>query len=250
MTQQDLKTKLLSTNYFTDNEYLDLYCELIINNLETKKEKDKTQCHHILPKCYFTSINQPIDNSKENLVNLLYIDHILAHYYLCLCSIEGFKYKLSNALFHLTNRRWNYINFDPKTDLSEYQFIYETYIKSPRPSLYKPVICIETQKIFSSLKATLKEYPGVAGCLNGSQEVSAGYHWAYLDDKERQEKLKGFIGKPKSKQNGTGKSKKHPRIICIDTNETFKLLKDAEKAHPHCDIGGCLRKEQKKLLVD
>ena len=39
MTITDLKEKLLKLNIFLNNDYLNSYCELIFNNLETDKEK-------------------------------------------------------------------------------------------------------------------------------------------------------------------------------------------------------------------
>lgn len=128
MSKQELKNKLLATEVFIDNEYLDQYCELIISNLNQEKIKCQTQGHHIVPKCYFISNELNIDNSEENLINLLYKDHILAHYYLCLCTEGNLQYKLANAFFHLTARKWNYEDFDPETDLSEYQRLYEGWI--------------------------------------------------------------------------------------------------------------------------
>jgi len=77
--------KLKKLNIFIDNEYLSLYINLITNNLQTKKEKFKTQQHHIIPRCYFKLNKLKIDNSKDNLVNLSFSDHIKAHCYLCLC---------------------------------------------------------------------------------------------------------------------------------------------------------------------
>lgn len=50
--------------------------------------KFKTQLHHIIPRKYYTYNKLEINNSRENLVNLLYKDHILAHYYLALCAKE------------------------------------------------------------------------------------------------------------------------------------------------------------------
>ena len=46
---QNLKEKLLSLGIVEDNEYLDFYCTLIENNRDTKREKYKTQKHHIIP---------------------------------------------------------------------------------------------------------------------------------------------------------------------------------------------------------
>lgn len=81
-----LKNKLLELNLVIDNKYLDKYVNLIESNLNTRREKFKTQRHHTVPKYYFKINNLPTDNSKENLVNLLYKDHVLAHYYLAKCA--------------------------------------------------------------------------------------------------------------------------------------------------------------------
>ena len=43
-----LKEKLLVLDLVVDNEYLDKYVELIESNRETKREKFKTQKHHII----------------------------------------------------------------------------------------------------------------------------------------------------------------------------------------------------------
>ena len=246
MIIQKLKAKILNTNYFINNEYLDKYCGIIINNLNTKEVQYKTNKHHIVPKCYFKMLGLPVDNSSENLVHILYKDHIIAHYYLCLCTKNKLKRQLVNAFAHLINRKEKCLDFNPETDLEYYQEIYTYYKSKVHTLLYKPIICIETQEIFPSVKSAKEKYKvSVNACLRGKQEVSAGYHWTYLKDKETQEKLKCFIGKPKSNQNGTGKSKKHPKIRCIETGEIFKNLKKASIAYPHCDIGACLRGKQK-----
>lgn len=83
------KQKLLSIDRFIDNMYLDLYINLIECNLDTAYEKYITQKHHVIPRYIFRSLDMNIDNSKENLVNLKFKDHILAHYYLALCSTNS-----------------------------------------------------------------------------------------------------------------------------------------------------------------
>lgn len=95
---QKIKEVLLATEQFLNNEYLDKYVNLIYNNLRTKKETAKTQQHHILPRCYFKLVEKPCDNSKANLVHLLYVDHVRAHYYLSQCAIDP---KLAGANAHV-----------------------------------------------------------------------------------------------------------------------------------------------------
>lgn len=108
-----LKQKLLSLNLVEDNEFLDKYVELIVSNRGTKREKYKTQRHHIVPKSYFSHCNITIDNAQTNCVNLVYCDHILAHYYLALCSKElWFKYANEKALASFFNKTNNYSQLD------------------------------------------------------------------------------------------------------------------------------------------
>lgn len=94
---------LLETNLFENNEYLDKYCQLIEDNENTIKEKYKTHSHHIIPKCYYKLVGESPNNSISNRVNLLYKDHILAHYYLCYFTSDSLKGKMCHALFHLIN---------------------------------------------------------------------------------------------------------------------------------------------------
>jgi len=61
---------LLSTNCFIKNSEFFEYIDLIV-----KSSIDNTvdgQIHHIVPRCYFSSINKPIDNSDLNTVKLSY----------------------------------------------------------------------------------------------------------------------------------------------------------------------------------
>lgn len=92
-----LKQRLLESNEFVENEYLDKYVNLIEENYNQIRIKYKTQSHHILPRCYFNNHNLPIDNSKNNRVNLFHKDHVIAHYYIFLCA-KSTQFKRDNAL--------------------------------------------------------------------------------------------------------------------------------------------------------
>ena len=130
---EKLKEKLLSLGVFLDNEYLDFYCTLIVNNKSTAIEKFKTQKHHIIPKTYYKLNSLNIDNSCDNIVNLLYSDHILAHYYLCLCvdsTNKSLAYRLQNSFLHLikadANNKQKIEAFNVN-DLPLYQEIYTNW---------------------------------------------------------------------------------------------------------------------------
>lgn len=93
-----LKQHLLSLDYFIDNEYLDFYCSLIEQNKNRIYESGKTEQHHIIPRAIFRLQGFESESkapnklvNKNNLVNLLYRDHLLAHFYLCKCAKEDYK---------------------------------------------------------------------------------------------------------------------------------------------------------------
>ena len=111
------KEVLLNYEGFIDNEYLDKYCELVNKNIERFYEKFKTQKHHIIPVHWYKYTVTHDLSSKDHdyhfykkladrdvnnyIVNLLYPDHVLAHYYLSLCTEGQIKFANQNAIFHV-----------------------------------------------------------------------------------------------------------------------------------------------------
>lgn len=94
------KQKLLCTGCFIDNEYLNKYIDLIINNIN-KQHSEYTEKHHIIPKAVFKYLNEFVDNSSLNIVKLKYSDHILAHYLISKCVIDELLYKMTGAAIRL-----------------------------------------------------------------------------------------------------------------------------------------------------
>ena len=129
----ELKQKLLGLDYFINNESLDLYCSLIENNKNTIYESGVTELHHIIPRAIFklqgiesTGKGNNKQVNKDNLVNLSYKDHLLAHYYLCLCAKEGYK-KLACYTF---TRMVSQINKDKRPTLDSFnEFNLDEYEK-------------------------------------------------------------------------------------------------------------------------
>lgn len=126
---EELKERLLNTGMINDNEYLDLYVSLIYNNRFTKSQKNKTQIHHIIPRCYYKLVGQEIDNSDDNLVVLLYKDHVLAHYYLSLCSKGQLHYEMAYAMIFIRNMNQDEVDDDFINSLDKYQELYEENMK-------------------------------------------------------------------------------------------------------------------------
>ena len=113
VTLEKLKEKLLSLNVIEDNEFLDKYCKLIIDNKDRKREKYKTQKHHIIPRCYFKYIDELCDDSKDNIVILLHKDHVLAHIYLSLIfTVKRIKYANQKAVTRCLNQKIFKENYD------------------------------------------------------------------------------------------------------------------------------------------
>lgn len=130
---QQLKEKLLNLGIVENNEYLDNYCQLIIDNKDSLKQLHKTQSHHIIPRYYYKQNNLQVNNDKHNLVNLFYKDHILAHYYLALCSnSEKFIYANVSAIYKMSNCTQTLIEdnvIEFFTSLDKYQQLYETHAR-------------------------------------------------------------------------------------------------------------------------
>lgn len=99
------KEFLSSTGYFVENEWYEKYVSLINNCSLSAPVPFQTQKHHILPRHYFKQKGLQIDNSKENVVNLLFKDHMLAHLYLSGCTIGKNRYWNLYSIFMMTGRK-------------------------------------------------------------------------------------------------------------------------------------------------
>ncbi len=126
--------------YFIDNEYLHKYCQIIERNRRTPIRGKQTHKHHIIPKCWFKLTNNVINNDLNNLVNLPCREHCLAHYYLCLCTEDPFKFANELALQCLeANYKINLVDKHLLQSLPLYNIICEdchTKLKS-NYSIYK-----------------------------------------------------------------------------------------------------------------
>ena len=167
------KEYMISTGYFLDNEYFDKYIKLIDLNKETCKQSYKTQVHHVIPKHYYTQNNIDIDNSPNNLVNLTYKDHMLAHIYLSGCTIGRNKYWNLYAVFRMSH--FDQKSFDEiQNNLECYQNIYEEAVSVPNHR--KGCKISETTRL--KMQESQKLRVQLKGCSN------KGYMWVHNDTKE------------------------------------------------------------------
>ena len=130
MDKAELYSKVYEVGVFIDNTYFSKYIDLVYNNISTCRRLFITQKHHIIPVSYFKYKKLPVDNSPMNVVNLLYKDHLLAHYYLFLCMKGIYRYKMSLAFSHLLGNVKNNKNHSAEdiesfvSNLEHYQEIY------------------------------------------------------------------------------------------------------------------------------
>lgn len=108
----------------------------------------------------------------------------------------------------------------------------------------KPFICIETGEVFNSqLECANKMFDGVpqafSAVLKGRLETAKGYHFAYVDDTERIEEIRKKIS------NNYFKPRRNVSVICIETQEVFGSIKEAQKKTGIIGISNALRGQSK-----
>ena len=91
--------QLLKSGWFIDNEYLKQYFDLM--NSHDCTNVIYTERHHIIQRKYFELCNLPIDNSKTNLVQLSFADHVKAHWLLYNCTTGKLKSANRNAFISM-----------------------------------------------------------------------------------------------------------------------------------------------------
>ena len=270
--ESTLKNYLLATNMFIDNDFLVDYCKLIIENLTTKRTKFKTQVHHIIPKSYFKIIRKEVNNNKENLVNLQYSDHILAHYFLSLCCInKELRYYMESALAFMVNK----VDFDT-TCLTDYATCYEDicrqrserqrgvpkgpiteerrnklleYYKTHKGASYgthwsdedKQKISAATKEGMDKWRASLTDEEYKAYCNNISKKLTG----IVRSDETKQKISAGRLGK-----NNPMYGKIHPsrkKVYCVELDKVFDCVQVAADAVGVADsnICACLKGRSK-----
>lgn len=89
----------------------------------------------------------------------------------------------------------------------------------------KKVICIETGKVFNSIKDAEQYYNidhHISLCCKNKNRTCGGYHWAYLADITKQNELAIFKDKAK-KESSTKK------VYCVELNKIFESAAEAAK---------------------
>jgi len=208
MEKQLIVNLLLETGLFIENQYIYKYADLITDNLNTEYIDKKTQQHHIIPQYCFEINGKQVDNSKSNLVNLLYKDHLIAHYYLACCSVRECIYKNLLAMRYVDSE------FDFNS-LDLYQKLYE----NSRVDIFEKTHTIDANKKISN---TLKGVKHVLGKTWGEHKPRESRKNPNAKNKKLSEyastrtgEKNSFYGKTHSEKTRRSISEKHIKKVKI-----------------------------------
>ena len=147
--KMNLKEKLLSCGLVCDNEYLDRYVEIMESKSSPQKQIGVHNRHHIIPRFYFRTNEIPIDDSTENIANLVFKDHILAHYYLALCSTGKYRFLSELSFFRTTGFMTIPKSEEAMGDMDRYDDVYRSYISNCTKKMTGHVTSEETKRKIS-----------------------------------------------------------------------------------------------------
>ena len=239
----DLKQILINYKICIDNEWLTKYVELIYNNIDSTPIKYRTQGHHVIPLYYYRWTNKNNKNKgrqelekiaakDENnfIVNLIYTDHILAHYYLALCACNDIDlYANIKTIKFIANNKFNDANISSKqyireclnnfiNNLSLYQELYEKSMKEQvRFQPKEKMKCISHDGVNKKVPLSkLSEY------LDNGWELGWVYSDLYIQAHSRP-----HSDATKQKMSNSHKGKSSNRLGKHFSQETIEKLKIA-----------------------
>lgn len=191
----NIKEKLINLEIIDDNIYADKYEKLIVDNTQTIATKYETHKHHIIPRYYFKINKLPIDNSSENLVNLQFSDHILAHYYLYKCAKPQFIKAQEEAILFLCNQQsieeaLKVLSQDNLDQIYEDLMVRRSnsYKGKPRPQEVKDKI----SKALIGKEKTEEHKNKLSMTKMGENNPNYGKHWSEDKKEEFHEKWSGI----------------------------------------------------------
>lgn len=192
-----------------EKNYYD-YANYILSLHREKNNDIKYEKHHIIPKSLGGL------NTKDNLILLTPREHFLAHYLLTkFTTKKEYRYKMLKALWVLS-----YIKKEKIFIISSKQFA--KLRKEVIDNKCIPVICLETMKIFPSMKIASSTVGGrVDSFFKGRIKSAGGYsNWEFYDPTKvytKKESVYNYAARPSLKK----------KVVCLDTQEIFESIKEA-----------------------
>lgn len=92
--KENIIKKLTNLPFIINNTYLKQYIWLVSAK---NTQAGYQELHHIICKSFSKTLNEPVDNSADNLVSLLFKDHCKAHWLLYKCTTGEVKVAMANA---------------------------------------------------------------------------------------------------------------------------------------------------------
>lgn len=125
--------------------------------------------------------------------------------------------------FNSTNRNYGYNLSEGGKSNSGFKHSQKTIQKMKDSAFKRPVICLETQQVFSSIteaaQATNNMLNNIRDCCTGRQKTTKGLHWQFYDNKE---KIKTIAEIEKNRNKTQCKA-----VICIELGIEYKSAAEA-----------------------
>ena len=218
------------------------YNEFIKNIINTRGQWNMPlgaywEGHHIVPKCL--GGKGSTRTKHNNIIRLTAKEHFIAHK--LLAEENPTCLKLQQAFWQMCSCLKN-TNRDYLLLAEEYAEVREKIIKLSG----KQIICIETGKIYNSIREAIADFPtsggGISRCCRNLAKTAAGYHWAFISDKDKILELNNLY---KGKFQINLENRNDKPIICIETQQIFNRVTDAVKQYG-MGIACCLTGKAKK----
>ena len=176
---------------------------------------------------------------------------------------------------HRTSGGYHWAYYDPDKPIDYYVELLDKYIaEESAPTVVSELArkltserssvqirCLETGKVYPSLRAAAKEYgissAGICNCCKGKNHTAGGHHWAYydpskpdghysslLDDLVKKESMPRILSE---KQLHVLRERSNVPVRCIETGKLFpsQVAAQAAMGIGKSDISACCRGRQK-----
>ena len=189
MERSKLKSILLSTNYFIDNNYLEEYLDLAFKNEEIA-DNLYAEKHHIIPVAIYKvnhkckTRNEALklaDSDSNNIIKtLLYKDHVYAHYLLYFCTKGKVKHGMSDSVQRMITiysklSQKTHFQIPSKDEFNELQKLFEKIVEDSKSRFW-------TQSQINILKSNYSDM--------SIQEIANILHKSYSATKSKALSLK------------------------------------------------------------
>lgn len=239
--------------FHTDRpEWQDVLNIFYQNEQFPKKRVRGRAYHHKFPRAFSRMLNEPIDNSPDNIVSLSFAQHLIIHYYYYILAKKPYKYRMALAFKymidtskqHITDISQEIIN-DMATKYQDAVMLANEYASITYKN--RPITA-ETRKRISK---ALKGHPVSEETRKKNRDAHRGLKWT----DEQKAKLSAIRkGHPDYlTEEGRARLKMKLRLNKLGTTateETKKKMSLSQKGHIGAFRGKHLSEEHRKNISD